>query len=269
MEEAFKGKISVLMPAHNEAGHIYHNILETQKVLEEVSIDYEIIVIDDGSQDQTYEEASKAVREGTVIVKKTRTNYGKGRALKYGYRFATGSLVVFLDADLDLHPRQIRMLYDVMKENDADIVIGSKRHSASVLQKYPKRRRMISYLYNLFVRILFASHIRDTQTGLKLFKREILDDIFHRILVRRFAFDVELLMVAHHLGYKIMDAPVVLDFNRVRRMGRVRIKDLLRTWQDTLAIFYRLYIRKQYLKPPKDYSKDEVVSTLDEKSDFR
>jgi glycosyltransferase involved in cell wall biosynthesis len=253
----FKGKSSILMPAHNEANHIYGNVLETQKVLEEVGGNYEIIVIDDGSQDKTYEAALPAAQDGVVIVKRTRANYGKGRALKYGYRFVTGDLVVFLDADLDLHPRQIRILFDTMKENDADIVIGSKRHSASVLQKYPKRRRVISYVYNLMVRILFASHIRDTQTGLKLFKREVLDDIFHRIVVKRFAFDVELLMVAHHLGYKIVDAPVVLDFNRPQRMGRVRIRDLLRTWQDTLAIFYRLYIRKWYLKPPKDYSRDE------------
>ena len=250
--DEFKGKISILMPAYNEANHIYRNILETQKILEEVGVHYEIIVIDDGSQDETYEVALKAARDEIVMIKKTRMNYGKGQALKYGYRFVTGDLVVFLDADLDLHPRQIRILYDVMKENHADIVIGSKRHSASILKEYPKRRRVISYVYNLMVRVLFASHFRDTQTGLKLFKKSVLDDIFHRILVKRFAFDVELLMVAHHLGYKIMDAPVVLDFNRSHRMGRVRIRDLFHTWQDTLAIFYRLYIRKWYLRPPKD-----------------
>jgi hypothetical protein len=86
----------------------------------------------------------------------------------------------------------------------------------------------------------------------------VLDDIFHRILVKRFAFDVELLMVAHHLGYKIMDAPVVLDFNRSHRMGRVRMRDLFHTWQDTLAIFYRLYIRKWYLRPPEDENKSSL-----------
>ncbi len=240
-----KEKFSILMPAFNEEGRIYENILETEKSLQEVGVQYEIIVIDDGSKDRTYEEASRAAKNG-IIIKKMSENQGKGNALKHGFQFATGDYIVFLDADLDLHPRQIRLLYDVLKENDADIAIGSKRHSASILKKYPKRRRIISYFYNLFVRILFTSHLRDTQTGLKLFKRQVLDDIFHRIFVKRFAFDVELLMVAHHMGYKISDAPVVLDFNRPHRMGRVRIKDLLKTWQDTLAIFYRLYIKKSY-----------------------
>ncbi|MBI1870771.1 MAG: glycosyltransferase [Chlamydiae bacterium] len=245
----FEGKISILMPAYNEASHIGKNVLETCKVVEEIGIkNYEIIVIDDGSQDGTFEAALKVAQDGRVLVNRVSKNCGKGDALKKGYGFATGDLVVFLDSDLDLHPRQIRILYDIMKENDADVVVGSKRHAASVLQKYPKRRRFISYSYNLMVRILFASQISDTQTGLKLFKREVLDDIFHRILVKRFAFDVELLMVAHHLGYKIMDAPVVLDFNRPHRMGRVRLGDILRTWQDTLAVFYRLYVRKWYVK---------------------
>lgn len=250
--ENYVGKLSVLMPAYNEQEHIFQNITETRRVLEEVGIRYEIIVIDDGSTDRTFECADRAAQDGAVLVKRMRSNHGKGRALKYGYRFATGDLIVFLDADLDLHPRQIRILYDVMQENNADIVIGSKRHSASILKKYPKRRRLISYFYNLMVRILFSTKVRDTQTGLKLFKREVLEDIFHRVLVKRFAFDVELLMVAHHLGYTIMDAPVVLDFNRARRMGRVKFRDLVGTWQDTLAVFYRLYIRKWYLKEHED-----------------
>lgn len=244
----YEGKLTVIMPAYNEEGHIYRNILEVRKTLEETGISYEIIVVDDGSPDKTYQEALRASKDGVVLVKRAQKNRGKGRALRFGFRFAKGDLIVFLDADLDLHPRQIRILYDVMKENDADIVIGSKRHAASVLKKYPKRRRIISYIYNLMVRILFASKIRDTQTGLKLFKKGVLDHLFHRVLVKRFAFDVELLMVAHHLGYKIADAPVVLDFNRAHRMGRVRIKDILNTWQDTLAIFYRLYVKKWYLR---------------------
>ncbi|MBI1884576.1 MAG: glycosyltransferase [Chlamydiae bacterium] len=254
----FQEKISILMPAYNEAGHIGKNVLETQKSLEEIGVkNYEIIVIDDGSQDGTYEAALKVSKDGVVLAKKARKNHGKGRALRYGFRFATGDHVVFLDSDLDLHPRQIRLLLDIMRENDADIVVGSKRHAASVLQRYPKRRRIISYFYNLIVRILFASKISDTQTGLKLFKKKVLDDIFHRVLVKRFAFDVELLMVAHHLGYKIVDAPVVLDFNRPHRMGRVRVRDILRTWQDTLAVFYRLYWKKTYLKSRSRFSRNQ------------
>ena len=85
------------MPAYNEEGHIYENILETQKTLEEVEANYEIIVVDDGSPDRTFENASRATRDN-VLVKKMLQNQGKEQALKFGYQFATGDLIVFLNA---------------------------------------------------------------------------------------------------------------------------------------------------------------------------
>lgn len=242
------GKVSVIMPAYNEEKHILHNIEETVRVFDQFGCNYEIIVVDDGSLDNTYKEALKAQNgHANVIVKRNMINRGKGRAIKHGFRFAQGDYIVFLDADLDLHPGQIKRLFDIMKREDSDIVIGSKRHSASVLN-YPKRRKIMSYVYNLLVRILFASQIRDTQTGLKVFKRKVLDFLFHVILVKRFAFDVELLMVAHHIGYKISDAPIEINFGREQRIGRIRVIDILNTYWDTLAIFYRMYIKRYYIK---------------------
>ena len=243
-----KGKVSVIMPAYNEEKHILHNIEETVRVFDQFSCNYEIIVVDDGSLDNTYKEALKAQNgHANVIVKRNMINRGKGRAIKHGFRFAQGDYIVFLDADLDLHPRQIKGLFDIMKREDSDIVIGSKRHSASVLN-YPKRRKIISYFYNLLVRILFASQIKDTQTGLKVFKRKVLDSLFHVILVKRFAFDVELLMVAHHIGHRISDAPIEINFGREQKIGRIRVIDILSTYWDTLAIFYRMYLRRYYIK---------------------
>ncbi|MBU0478655.1 glycosyltransferase family 2 protein [bacterium] len=243
-----KGKVTVIMPAYNEERHILHNIEETIRVFDQFTCNYEIIVVDDGSLDNTYKEAVKAQNgHANVIVKRNIINRGKGRAIKRGFRFAQGDYIVFLDADLDLHPEQIKGLFDIMKREDSDIVIGSKRHSASVLN-YPKRRKIISYVYNLLVRILFASQIRDTQTGLKVFKRKVLDSLFHVILVKRFAFDVELLMVAHHIGYKISDAPIEINFGREQRIGRIRVIDILSTYWDTLAVFYRMYLRRYYIK---------------------
>ena len=243
-----KGKVSVIMPAYNEEKHILHNIEETVRVFDQFSCNYEIIVVDDGSLDNTYKEALKAQNgHANVIVKRNMINRGKGRAIKHGFRFAQGDYIVFLDADLDLHPGQIKGLFDIMKREDSDIVIGSKRHSASVLN-YPKRRKIISYFYNLLVRILFASQIKDTQTGLKVFKRKVLDSLFHVILVKRFAFDVELLMVAHHIGHRISDAPIEINFGREQKIGRIRVIDILNTYWDTLAIFYRMYLRRYYIK---------------------
>ncbi|MCK5594986.1 glycosyltransferase [bacterium] len=243
-----KGKVSVIMPAYNEGKSILRNIEETVKTFDQFGCDYEIIVVDDGSSDNTYEEAVKARnKRANVAVKRNMVNRGKGRAIKHGFKFAQGDYVVFLDADLDLHPRQIKGLFDIMKKESSDIVIGSKRHSASILH-YPKRRKIISYVYNLLVRALFASQIRDTQTGLKVFKRKVLDSLFHVVLVKRFAFDVELLMVAHHIGYRISDAPIEINFGREQRIGRIKAVDILNTYWDTLAIFYRMYLRRYYIK---------------------
>ena len=243
-----EGKVSVIMPAYNEEKQILHNIGETANVFNQFGCNYEIIVVDDGSSDNTYEWALKAQNgHANVIVKRNMINRGKGRAIKHGFRFAQGDYIVFLDADLDLHPGQIKGLFDIMKREGSDIVIGSKRHSASILN-YPRRRKIISYAYNLLVRILFASQIKDTQTGLKVFKRKVLDSLFHVILVKRFAFDVELLMVAHHIGHRISDAPIEINFGREQKIGRIRVIDILNTYWDTLAIFYRMYLRRYYIK---------------------
>lgn len=240
----FKGKLSILVPAHNEGPHIYGNIREIQRVFDEIGCQYELIIIDDGSKDETYENAQKAAKGfSNIIVKKIRRNQGKGRALKYGFRFAKGDLVAFLDADLDLHPEQIQNLFKTMNREKADAVIGSKKHPESKLD-YPRPRKIVSNIYFLLTKLLFSLPIKDTQTGLKLFKHEVLERAFPKVLVKRYAFDLELLVNIHHLGYKIVEAPVTLNYQRF--MGRIRLKDLYHTGMDTLAIFYRMYIRKYY-----------------------
>ncbi len=240
----FKGKLSILIPAHNEGAHIYGNIREIQRVFDEINCRYELIIIDDGSKDETYENALKATKGyANIIVRRMRQNRGKGRALKYGFRFAKGDLVAFLDADLDLHPEQIQNLFKIMNKNGADVVIGSKRHPESKL-KYPWHRKIISNVYFFLIKIMFGLPIRDTQTGIKLFKYEVLKKIFPKVLSKRYAFDLELLINAHHLGYKIIEAPITLNYQRF--IGRIGLKAIYYTWWDTMAIFYRMYILKYY-----------------------
>jgi len=240
----FRGKLSILVPAHNEEPHIYGNIREIQRVFNEIGCRYELIIIDDGSKDKTYENARKAAKGyANITVKAMRRNQGKGRALKYGFRFAKGDLVAFLDADLDLHPEQIQNLFKILNKNGADVVIGSKRHPESKLN-YPWHRKIISNIYFLLIKLMFSLPIRDTQTGIKLFKYEVLKKVFPKVLIKRYAFDLELLTNAHHLRYKIVEAPVTLNYQRF--MGRIGLKAIYCTGLDTLAIFYRMYILKYY-----------------------
>lgn len=232
------------MPAYNEGGHIISSIEETARTFNEFGCDWELIIMDDGSTDDTYEKASQLIQKyPQLIVKKNPFNLGKGRALKKAFRYASGAYVVFLDADMDLHPIQVQTLFDILRLDNADIVIGSKFHPNSVVN-YPLQRRIVSFVYYLLVRLLFNLPCHDTQTGIKLFKTEVLQKVFPRILVKKFAFDLEVLANAHHLGFRLAEAPVVLTPQR--RYGRIGSGAVFTTLWDTLAVFYRLKILKYY-----------------------
>jgi glycosyltransferase involved in cell wall biosynthesis len=225
-----KEKISVVMPAYNESLRISESMLETIKTFNEFGCSWELLVMDDGSTDDTF-------------VKKYPFNIGKGRAIKKSLHYLSGDYVVFLDADMDLHPIQVQALFDIMRLDNADIVIGSKLHPNSIVS-YPASRRIMSWVYYFLVKTLFNLPCHDTQTGLKLFKTEVLRKVFPRILVKRFAFDLEVLVNAHHLGYRITEAPIVL-INR-RPYGRIGPRAVSATIWDTLAVFYRMHILKYY-----------------------
>jgi len=241
-----KDKVSVIMPAHNEAERIAIGIEETARTFSDFGCPWELIVLDDGSSDATFEKARELIVKYPqhLIVKKNHANLGKGRAIKRALHYISGKYVVFLDADMDLHPIQVQTLFDIMRLDNADVVIGSKMHPNSIVN-YSLQRRIISRGYYLLVRLLFNLPCHDTQTGLKLFKTEVLERVFPRILVKQFAFDLEILVNAHHLGYRIAEAPIVLDPQR-QRYGRIGLKAVFVTWWDTCAVWYRMYILKYY-----------------------
>jgi len=239
-----KGKFSVVIPVYNEAERIEENLEEVKRTFDEFGCSYEIIVVDDGSLDGSYKLIKDLENKfPQLVVKKNPCNFGKGRALKKAFKYTKGDWIVWLDADLDLHPFQIKTFYDILILSEADVVIGSKFHPNSQV-KYPLHRKIISLGDYFLIRFLFALPCRDTQTGIKLFKREVLEKVFPRILVKKFAFDLEVLVNAHHLGFKISEAPVCL--NSQRKFSRIKLKDILNTFWDTLAVWYRMYILKYY-----------------------
>lgn len=237
--------LSILMPAYNEASSIAENVCETVETMHAMGMDFEIIVIDDGSLDGTDAAASNALREWPdhVRVVRCNRNEGKGNALICGASYSKGEYVAFLDADMDLHPEQLASFFGIMNAAKADAVIGSKFHPQSQVD-YPRLRRVYSFFYYMFVRALFGLPVRDTQTGIKLFRRSVLEHVLPRILVKRFAFDLELLANVHHFGYRIVEAPVAVNFNRV--CSRLRLPAVWNVFLDTLAIFYRMRILRYY-----------------------
>lgn len=239
------GRLSIILPAYNEERAILATLRETVQALD--GLDFEVIVVDDGSHDATHSEVLRAASaDDRVRAVRYDLNAGKGHALKYGFGHVRpdADWVAFVDADLDLHPSQLRTLIDVQRQSGADVVIGSKRHPASKLD-YPWRRRLVSVVYFWLVRLLFGLPIHDTQTGMKLFRQDVLAAAMPRLLVKRFAFDLELLEVAHRLGFRIAEAPVELRFGR-GHWGRISLRAIWTTLVDTLAIFYRARIVRQY-----------------------
>lgn len=235
----------MVLPAYNEGSDIERNVIEAIDTFESFDYDYEIIVVDDGSSDSTYVFAGRAKLRHPERVRVVRydENRGKGAALLCGARYASGEYIVFLDADMELHPRQLPLFFEIMALRQADAVIGSKWHPASRVQ-YPTVRRVYSLGYFLLIRLLFGLPLRDTQTGIKVFRSRLLQDVGPRLLEKRFAFDVELLAVAHRLKYRIVDAPVALDFSRA--IGRLSLRTAGKMFADTFAIFYRVYLRRYY-----------------------
>ena len=242
--------LSILMPAYNEAHSIAENVCETVETMRGLGIDFEIVVVDDGSLDGTHTAATNALRAwpDCVRIVRCRRNEGKGNALICGTAYSKGEYVAFLDADMDLHPEQLENFFAIMSARDADVVIGSKFHPQSKVE-YPRLRRIYSFFYFMLVRSLFGLPVRDTQTGIKLFKREVLEQVLPRVLVKRFAFDLELLANVHHFGYRIVEAPVVVNFNRV--CSRLRLAAVWNVFVDTLAIFYRMRILRYYDQPKR------------------
>jgi glycosyltransferase involved in cell wall biosynthesis len=248
--QAPRTMLSILMPAYNEAQSIAENVCETVETMRGLGIDFEIVVVDDGSLDGTHTAAIDALRAWPECVRivRCRRNEGKGNALICGTAYSKGEYVAFLDADMDLHPEQLESFFTIMKSSGADVVIGSKFHPLSKVD-YPRLRRVYSFFYFMLVRSLFGLPVRDTQTGIKLFKREVLERVLPRVLVKRFAFDLELLANVHHFGYRIVEAPVVVNFNRV--CSRLRLPAVWNVFVDTLAIFYRMRILRYYDRPER------------------
>ena len=203
--------LSILMPAYNEAQSIAENVCETVETMRGLGIDFEIVVVDDGSLDGTHTAAIDALRAWPECVRivRCRRNKGEGNALICGTAYSKGDGRFWMPIWM-CTPSNSENFFAIMNSRGADVVIGSKFHPQSKVE-YPRLRRIYSFFYFMLVRSLFGLPVRDTQTGIKLFKREVLEKVLAR-LVKQFAFDLELLANAHHFGYRIVEAPVVVNF---------------------------------------------------------
>ena len=231
--------VSFVLPAFNEGAAIEDVLERLDSTVNGHGFRYEVVVVDDGSVDDTRSRASSYVsRNGHVRVVGYGSNVGKGFAVKTGFWKAVGDAVVFVDSDLDVDADQVERYVKALRHGD--IVAGSKWHSDSVVE-ISFVRRLLSHGFNVLARLLTGVRVKDTQTGIKAVRREAFCEVFRRVSVKRYAFDVELLALARLFGLRVIEFPVNL---KVKELFSFR--EVWRMFVDLLGIAYRLRIKKCY-----------------------
>ncbi len=233
--------ISIVIPVYNCRYVIVKTINTIIEKIEKITNDYEIIVVDDGSYDNTHMVAREYFANNKrVKIISYHPNMGKGYAVKRGILASNGSKIVFLDGDMEIDAAMINRYIDAL---DAyDIVIASKYHQDSMITT-PLSRRLLSIAFNSIIRVLLKMDISDTQAGLKAGRADAFKHIFKAVLVKRYAFDVEMLTIATLLDYKIAEMPVTINLEK-----RFKVKDIVRMAVDIAGIAYRLRVIKWYDK---------------------
>jgi len=222
--------LSVVVPAYLEQDRIAAAVQSLRATLADLEGGVEIIVVDDGSSDLTADEARAAGADHVLVHP---VNRGKGAAVRTGVLAATGTTVAFTDADLSYSPDQLRGLLTHV-EAGADVVVGSRKHEGTrTLVRAGRLRELGGRVINWLTHAVLLGDYRDTQCGLKAFSADVGRFIFERSRVDRFAFDVEIFLIAETQGMKVEEVPVsVLNSSRstvhvVRETARL-VRDLFR-----------------------------------------
>jgi O-antigen/teichoic acid export membrane protein len=234
-------ELSMIVPCYNP-GPALESFLTRLTVELEHEGPNEIIVVSDGSTDDSVGIARRFASPSFRVIHYAERS-GKGHALRVGLSSARGSYIGFIDGDGEIDPLAVGPFLSLMRLYEPDVILGSKRHPMSVVS-YPGLRRIMSWVYHKLTRVLFRINVRDTQTGLKVIRRDVLSEVLPRMLEKRYAFDLELLVVARVLGFtKVFEAPVRIDY---RFSSNVNPDAVFRILLDTAAVFYRRYVLDTY-----------------------
>jgi dolichol-phosphate mannosyltransferase len=225
--------ISIIIPVFNEEAKISAVLKSISEFLKPDFQNYEIILINDGSEDNTLKISLEAQRlDSHIKVLSYGKNRGKGYAVRQGVLNSIGDIVIFLDGDLDISHKHIS---DYIKHLGAyDLVIASKTHPLSVVTA-PVIRKFLSRMFNLIVRLLLGITMKDTQSGLKVGRGLALRTIFENMFTNRYAFDVELLVIASRQGLKIKELPITITLDCL-----FNVREAVRMFLDILRIAYKI-----------------------------
>jgi len=235
--------LSVVIPAYNEEGRLPATLQQISKHLAVTEITYEIIVVDDGSTDETGQVAASQAQSDPCVRLLTTPHLGKGGAVRRGALAATGERILFCDADLPMAAEELTRLPAMLGEHD--VVIASREGASARRIGEPYYRHLMGRVFNVVVQALAIPGIQDTQCGLKCFTAASAGDIFSRQTVDGFGFDVEILFIARKLGYRITEIPITWSHRESSRVDPIRdtlrmLGDILRVrWNDVRGVYNR------------------------------
>jgi glycosyltransferase involved in cell wall biosynthesis len=226
---------SIVIPAYNESARIGATLEKVLSYVHEQGWDAEIIVVNDGSRDNTAEIVqSFAAKDPCLRLIDCPGNHGKGYSVRTGMMHATGRIVLFSDADLSSPIEESLKLFAAL-ESGADIAIGSRWLRAELqTQRQPLHRQLFGRIFNILLRTTLGLQFADTQCGFKAFKRAASQAIFPWQKIERWGFDPEILFLARKFGFKVQEVPVAWGHS-----GGARINPFIdgaRMFQEMLRI---------------------------------
>lgn len=236
--------ISVIVPVFNEGPRIVENLELLIDEIEDHFARFEILVISDGSTDDTNSKVFQFKYPGLRLIPFVK-NQGKGAAIRKGFEQSKGDFIFFIDGGMELHPKELKIFFGLMRLYEADIVIGSKRHPQSKVY-YPLLRRFLSRVYQKLIKTLFQVDVTDTQVGMKLFRKDVVQAVLPFLKVDRYGFDLEILSLASMFGYqKMLEAPISMDYfsknPRPLPLELIHVfKVGLSLMKDTMALYFRI-----------------------------
>jgi len=235
--------LSVIIPAYNEEELIQDTLLEVNDFLCKQKYNYEIIVVDDGSKDNTFfvsEDLKKEVKFLSTV--KNNKNCGKGYSVRKGMLLAKGKRRLFMDADSSTSINQVNNFMPFL-DNNYDLAIGDRRlKNSKITKRQAFYKETLGNIGNILIKTLIISDINDTQCGFKLFSGEFVEKFFPKLKINRWGFDIEILAVADKFGYKIKTVPIVW---KNREKSNVHLKDYFFTLLELFKIKINI-IRKIY-----------------------
>jgi glycosyltransferase involved in cell wall biosynthesis len=200
-------KVSVIVPVCNEANRLNDCIMKLEQALQNLSVDFEIVISEDGSVDGTDKIAADwARRDSAVKHLHSSVRLGRGKAVQRGFEASDGSIVVYTDADLSTDLRHLGELVKAI-DSGADIVTGSRLSKGSIVTR-SFSRELLSRFYNGMVKLAFKSPIHDYQCGFKAFRKGTVASLLDEVKEKHWSWDTELLIRAVNKGYIVVEIPV-------------------------------------------------------------